>query len=673
MRRIIYKSCWCLLLIMFISSIMYVKAEAKLHRESDIVFVIDVSGSMKSTDATNEVMDFLKIAVDLCKENDQIALIAYNDVIAYRHNFVRVSDKESIEDFKETLSNIQYSGNTDIGLGLKEAVDILLNEGRKDSDKHIILLSDGEIDLEQANTERTNDESKKDVDTSIQICNERNIKIHTIGFVKSFSDRVDYLSIISDNTDGEMGIATSPFMLLDIIRNIFLNIHEGAKDNIGTFLSDKSEKTIIVPITADQTDEYNIIIYSSGLLKDLNISSNNSGILTIQDNHYAVIKIKEPISEKMSISLKCSPGHNVTLQTMEYYALQEAVSYEGYCDIKNAVEKNNPIKFVFSLKKTSTNERITEKEFYDNLYAKITVSNILDNQETEIQGNSDSQGIVVDYVFRNAGIYNIKVTYWLEGKEYQCFSITEVINIPPKAVANLEDSLCVGKKTYTYNISKLFENSDKDTLSYEIINKTDTSVEANINGAELTLNPIKKGESIFKIKATDSDGESAEAEVRIQSIPVWKYHFKITIGLAILFIIFVAFVIIGIILIIFQKESHNTRKFTGVLTGDFIHLNSKNKIGTMRWNLSQFTVSKLSLEDLFLEANVNENLPDTHNIVFYPKSSNCLEVIHDSINSVFINADNIVKNVPAIIEAGDTIYIGFYENSIELELKFTEQ
>lgn len=662
-----------LLLLISVQSTL-VKAEDLPNSESDIVFLLDISGSMKSTDAAREVLHMLQIAVDLCNENDRIALIAYNDTIAYTYDFVTVSDAGKVNEYKEFLSQIQYFGETDIGLGLSTATNYLVQHSRKDANRYIIMLSDGETDLGNSSSGRTEEDSERDVNDSLKKCTEYEIKLHTIGFIKTFSDRLDYLSLLSDSTGGMSNVATSPFLLLESICNIMLQYKDGNMERMASYISVNAEERIMVPLSEGEKKSYIMIIYSSGPLNEITVASKKNNPNINREHNYAVIILDEPKPENIVLTLHNEIGSNVIINGIEYYVKQSPPTYAGDCDVKKTVTKNKITDLIFTIKDENTGEVIKRRDFYEKVTADITITNISTTDRVRIQGTVDENGILAKHVFNDIGTYEIHVEFKLGELKGECVSVTEVVNIPPIARSILDDTLCISREFTTYDVEKLFENQDNDVITYEVFDKKDNYVDVFISGDKLFVRPVAYGDSIFSVKAIDSDGGSAIAKVHIYSIPFWKYHFGLTVGLVALGIIFVSILIIGLIILLFHKDKILRKHcFRGVITGNFINLKSKNDIGDMSWDLSKFTGRSISLGNLFEAANIHENLPELENIIFYPRKQGELLIAHESENSVFINTQNLMQKKVGILSDGDTIYIGFYGNSIELELKYISE
>lgn len=90
-----------------------------------IVVALDVSGSMVTTDEDRLSIEMIQMMIDLSNVQDEIAVVAYNDFIVYESPLLSMDKKENKDKLKNDLEQIAFSGETDNGLGMKTAVDIL--------------------------------------------------------------------------------------------------------------------------------------------------------------------------------------------------------------------------------------------------------------------------------------------------------------------------------------------------------------------------------------------------------------------------------------------------------------------------------------------------------------------------------------------------------------------
>ncbi|MEM3507335.1 MAG: VWA domain-containing protein [Candidatus Bathyarchaeia archaeon] len=112
----------------------------KLKQELSTVIAIDVSGSM----AKESKLKLAKlIAAGLIKviinKGGKVALLAFNDLSEILTSYT--NDKKLLF---ELIIQLKASRNTNIGEGIKDSLKLSLKNGLKKSEKHIILISDGQ-------------------------------------------------------------------------------------------------------------------------------------------------------------------------------------------------------------------------------------------------------------------------------------------------------------------------------------------------------------------------------------------------------------------------------------------------------------------------------------------------------------------------------------------------
>ena len=122
------------------------KEQGEMRVNADLICIIDISGSMRG-EKIYQVKESLKVLVDMMEQKDRICLILFERVanLYYNLNYMTESNKKQIKDL---IEKINAGGGTNIGSGLKVAIEILKKEkndlkneeGRSSS---VILLSDG--------------------------------------------------------------------------------------------------------------------------------------------------------------------------------------------------------------------------------------------------------------------------------------------------------------------------------------------------------------------------------------------------------------------------------------------------------------------------------------------------------------------------------------------------
>lgn len=156
-----------------------------LQKQTDIVFMIDTSGSMEDNDPKNLRLTAVTNFVYKMREMDRAAVYSFND---YPRTWTTLtSDKKAIQD---AVARVRGIGGTDIYYALSDAIDEIKRNGKVDNEKMIILLTDGEGN---SNNQR--------IDGQIARAASMNIKVYTIGLGASAG--VETLEKIAQGTGGE--------------------------------------------------------------------------------------------------------------------------------------------------------------------------------------------------------------------------------------------------------------------------------------------------------------------------------------------------------------------------------------------------------------------------------------------------------------------------------------
>ena len=185
----------------------------------DVIFVMDYSGSMKTNDSQNIAKGMVKAFIDTVYDGDiRVGFVAYNDQILSSTSPVSINTYEDRNALKNLVDEKGYSGNTDIGLGLRYAYDLLSQEsGRK---KILVLISDGESDLGGSVTGRDLEASKADLAFATEACHNADIPVYTIAFGK-FDGSMQVLETISQRTGAQTYKVENPEKLIEILYGIF--------------------------------------------------------------------------------------------------------------------------------------------------------------------------------------------------------------------------------------------------------------------------------------------------------------------------------------------------------------------------------------------------------------------------------------------------------------------
>ena len=165
-------------------------AEAK-RKPADLVFVIDVSGSMAREDRLELVKRALRLLVDELRSEDRVGIVVYGS--EGRVLLEPVGGKDGRKRLLETIEQLHPEGSTNAEAGLRLGYDMARRAYRPGRIHRIILCSDG-----VANVGATGPES---VLSRVRTEADRGIQLTTIGFgMGNYNDVL--MEQLADRGDG---------------------------------------------------------------------------------------------------------------------------------------------------------------------------------------------------------------------------------------------------------------------------------------------------------------------------------------------------------------------------------------------------------------------------------------------------------------------------------------
>ncbi|MBV6486027.1 MAG: hypothetical protein KFKLKKLM_02658 [Flavobacteriales bacterium] len=111
---------------------------------SNLVFLVDVSGSMEATNKLPLLKKSFNLLVDNLRENDRVAIVVYAGAAGLVLPSTSGSDKAKI---LEALNNLSAGGSTAGGAGIKLAYKVAQENFIKNGNNRIILATDGDFNI----------------------------------------------------------------------------------------------------------------------------------------------------------------------------------------------------------------------------------------------------------------------------------------------------------------------------------------------------------------------------------------------------------------------------------------------------------------------------------------------------------------------------------------------
>lgn len=300
----------------------FVYAEDTAGMQKAVVFLLDVSGSMKTNDPSRYAIDGIAQLIYTLPSNYQIGFVAYNAELCASQPLLDNVHRDKI---MESADAVQYAGYSNAGAGMAEAVEMLT--GSSATEKDIVLLSDGECLMEN---ETATALSYTAYQEAVIQAAANGIRIHVIGLGEEMEDTENSIFQASAQTGG--GAYHSP-QALDIQSSIDEILQEQFQiKQMTAAIIDAGEDTVELGIDLPFTyaSTVRVLLTSSSPIRDLTTNFNADGARQINGERYSLIEIDSPKGNRMDISFNGTPGHQIRIILIpEYRVLPKvSISYE---------------------------------------------------------------------------------------------------------------------------------------------------------------------------------------------------------------------------------------------------------------------------------------------------------------------------------------------------------
>lgn len=424
-KKIIKISIFTIILILFLGLFPSASLFADIisPAQIDVVLVIDVSGSMLSSDPEKVSFEAMKMFVDMTTfSGDKIGIVAYSDKIEREKALLTINtveDKKTLHDF---ITQLEFIGlNTDIPLGLKEAA-IVLGNGRDKSHKPlIILLTDGRNDLT-----RSEEQAETDLQGAISV----GFPIYTIGL--NVNGKVDnaYLERISEESNARAFITDKAEDLPQILTEIFANHLKLKPLIIDSFEASGDFQTVDIPILNENVLEANICILSSKPVETrlydpmkVEVAIPSEDIYFSKSSKYSLIKIISPKKGIWILDVKGVKKDQIAINIIFNYDIK--VIMENLPKEQFSINENIRVKAFLE----SEDERIQDKELYGSIQSKIILVDSGSGKVEEILMESIDDSFIGDLKVSKPGNYEIFIrseaeTFFRESESLK-FEVTQ--------------------------------------------------------------------------------------------------------------------------------------------------------------------------------------------------------------------------------------------------------
>lgn len=135
-------------------------------KASNLVFLIDVSGSMMAANKLPLVQSSLKLLVDQLRAEDKVAIVTYAGNASVHLESTKGDQKMKI---KAAIDELAAGGSTAGGAGIKKAYQIARHNFIKAGNNRIILATDGDFNVGESSDEAMEDLIAKERESGVNL------------------------------------------------------------------------------------------------------------------------------------------------------------------------------------------------------------------------------------------------------------------------------------------------------------------------------------------------------------------------------------------------------------------------------------------------------------------------------------------------------------------------
>lgn len=353
------------------------------NSQIDAVLVVDVSNSMNTSDTNKIGNEAMKMFIDMLSVNgDRVGIVAFTDKIQREKALLEIKTPGDKEDLKQFIDGLDRGPYTDIAVGVKEAIKVLQNGADPNHDPMIVVLADGNNDFDK-NSGRTQSESDKELNASVEEAKQAGIPIYTIGLNADGKLNKEALAALSDKTAAKSFSTNSAEDLPQILSEIFASHLKLKIVPIQSMTGTGNFQEVTVNVPNANVLEANISIMSSKPVETELVDPSGKAVaipsgdvVVTKSKSYTLLKLLSPSEGDWKLKVKGTSKDKIDINLVFNYDLELAMEPLSSTSYKPGDE------VAISSYLTSNGQKLANDEMYKNMAAVLKVTD-LDSGKTE--------------------------------------------------------------------------------------------------------------------------------------------------------------------------------------------------------------------------------------------------------------------------------------------------
>lgn len=652
-------------LVTFILCTNSVMAEeaAMTKKDLNIVFAVDHSGSMNKQDAQRMIPEMLKVFADtMHSENVRIGYVAYNDTIVARHTPVSIQTSAQRDSLKETMESADNRGETDIGLGLREAYHLMDGcSGRK----MIVLISDGETDLRNSNTGRTEQDSDRDMQEIVNTCKAEGTPIVTVAFGEEYEGEDEVLKNISAQTAGESYTAQKPEDLISIFYDLFHTNFTYTVHETGDSIYGEGSQKVNYESKGSYFEELTVLLLSDKEILKADIEYGSRKIQPELMGNYAVAGLIDA-SGSLTINFDTAQKQRIAIFMIGRRNITPVAEWTG------EIYKNKPLDFQIYFTEGEASH-INDAEYYASFDWYAEFQNLQNGNTIPVQLKQNGSVLTGNVNFQESGKYKLFLDTGSNAENTYEVSDVTVLNTLPDSIPAGQVELLTVTDEQMINLNEYFEDADSDGLTYKLKEVPLGVAVASVEEHFLHIKPQGRGRGEIVLLVSDGEGSLlGKIPVRVKSLP--EAYWEVPL-LAVIILAFCLFKLYRrkkkIVIIPDIEEEKKSCYFTGKLNAYFTLLpGEQEEIPPLTFALHHIREKKIVLGDMLKKHAELSDLLELDNVFLYPAENRKIILYHNSNATIMIGSSIVCRKMQYAIGYGNVIYITSQDGTCELEVHY---
>ncbi|NGM84923.1 VWA domain-containing protein [Paenibacillus sp. 7124] len=376
----------------------------------DAVLVLDVSNSMKTSDKSNIAGEAMKMFIDmLSAKGDKVGVVAYTDEVQREKALLTINSASDKQDLKAFIDGLDKGAYTDIAVGVNEAVKVLQNGSDPAHEPMIVLLADGNNDLNEASG-RTQSESDKMLGTAVETAKKNGYPIYTIGLNANGKLNKASLAKLSDQTGGKAFATDTADDLPDILSEIFADHLKLKVVPVQSITANGSYQEVTVNVPNASVLEANISIMSrepvTAKLTDpsgASVAIPSSNVLLSKSSTYSLLKLLSPKEGDWKLQIKGVPKDKIDINLIFNYDMELKM------DVPASKTYKKGDKIGIAARLYTGGAQVQEAELYKNMKATLLATDLDTGKTAELPLDNSSGEFKGSFEVKDSHNYELKI------------------------------------------------------------------------------------------------------------------------------------------------------------------------------------------------------------------------------------------------------------------------